>query len=286
MLEERLRAHVSMLATGIGERHIYRPRALHAAADYIRSQWAAQGHQVASQAYQLEGVRSENLEVTRVGAKRSSEICLVGAHYDTVPGSPGANDNASGVAALNEISRLFADLVPAMTVRFVAFVNEEPPFFFSRKMGSAVYAKAAKLRGDDICLMISLEMLGCYSDLQGSQRYPPLFKYFYPDQANFIAFVSNLRSRRMLHSFAKAFRANSNFPAEYLATWALVPGVAWSDQLSFWREGYSALMVTDTAFYRYRHYHTALDTADRLDYRRFAQVTEGLYRALAALTGE
>ena len=286
MLEEWLRAHVSMLSAEIGERHIYHPRALHAAADYIRSRWSAQGYEVASQTYQLEGVLSENIEVTRAGAKRAGEICLVGAHYDTVPGSPGANDNASGVAALIEMSRLFTELVPATTVRFVACVNEVPPYFFSRRMGSAVYARAAKLRGDDIRLMISLETLGCYSDLPGSQHYPPLFKYFYPDQANFIAFVSNLRSRGMLRSFAKAFRANSDFPAEDLATWALVPGVAWSDHLSFWREGYPALMVTDTALYRYRYYHTALDTADKLDYRRFAQVTEGLYRALAALSGE
>lgn len=282
-LTDRLRGHVRKLAAEIGERNVFHPRALHAAADYLRARWASQGYRVVSQSYEAHGVRSENLEVTLPGASRPQEIILIGAHYDSVSGSPGANDNASGVAALLELSRAMAQVKPARTVRFVAFVNEEPPFFYGGEMGSGVYAKAARARGDDIRLMISLEMLGYYSSAPGSQRYPPLFRYFYPDRANFIGFVSNFSSRRQLRELVAAFRAHSDFPAESLATFEFIPGVAWSDHLSFWREDYPAVMVTDTAFYRYAHYHSHRDTPDQLDYAAMARVVMGLQRALGAI---
>jgi Peptidase family M28 len=180
---DRLRAHVAKLAAEIGERNVSRSRALHATAECIRSEWSAMGYQVAAQSYRAQGVLSENLDVTCEGQSKPSEIILVGAHYDSVPGSPGANDNASGVAALLEISRGFAKRAPARSVRFVAFVNEEAPFFCGDQMGSMVYAKAARARGDDIRLMVSLEMLGCFTDESGSQCYPPLLRFFYPDRA-------------------------------------------------------------------------------------------------------
>jgi acetylornithine deacetylase/succinyl-diaminopimelate desuccinylase-like protein len=147
---ERLRTHVHRLAGDIGERNVYHPQALDAAAAYIRGEWSAQGYPVSSQPYQVEGLSCENLEVSRVGNDRAREIILIGAHYDSVRGSPGANDNASGIAALLELSRLFVEFKPDRTVRFVAFVNEEPPFFYRRQMGSMVYAEAARERGDDI----------------------------------------------------------------------------------------------------------------------------------------
>jgi Zn-dependent M28 family amino/carboxypeptidase len=195
-------------------------------------------------------------------------------------GSPGADDNASGVAALLELSRLLAAKPAALSVRLAAFTNEEPPFFFTHRQGSMVYAREARGRGDDIRLMLSLEMLGCFSDEPGSQRYPPLMRRFYPDRGNFIALVSNLRSRRRLHQLARAFRAAGDFPCEHAAVPSWVPGVAWSDHLSFWRHGYRALMVTDTAFYRYPWYHTGGDTPEKLDYARFARATSGLHGAL------
>ncbi|HZA66376.1 MAG TPA: M28 family peptidase, partial [Geminicoccaceae bacterium] len=165
-------ARVRELAGAIGERNVFRPRALHQAADYIEQTWRAQGYAVSTQAYDAYGVPCANLEASRAGVDRPGEILLVGAHYDSVRGSPGADDNASGVAALLELSRAFAAESPARTVRFVAFVNEEPPFFLTGKQGSMVYARAARARGDDIRLMVSLEMLGFYSDAPGSQRYP------------------------------------------------------------------------------------------------------------------
>ncbi|MGH8570397.1 MAG: M28 family peptidase, partial [Gammaproteobacteria bacterium] len=180
----------------------------------------------------------------------------------------------------------FTELKPDRTVRFVAFVNEESPFFYRRQMGSMVYAEAARERGDDIRLMMSLEMLGSYSDRPGSQRYPPLFRYFYPDRGNFIAFVSNFSSRGMLKQAVAAFQAGSEFPVEHVATFSFVPGVSWSDHQSFWRQGYPALMVTDTAFYRYAYYHTAQDTPEKVDYAAMAEVVQGLYKAIASLAME
>jgi Zn-dependent M28 family amino/carboxypeptidase len=284
-LESPLRRHVVALAADIGERHVGRPQALHAAEAYLAGELAGLGYEVARQTYVAGGVPSSNLEVTLPGGPRGSEIVLAGAHYDTVPGSPGADDNASGVAALIEIARTLRDMRCERTVKFVAFVNEEPPFFGSGEMGSGVYARAARARGDDIRAMLSLEMLGSYSDAPGSQSYPPLLRFFYPDAGNFIGFVSNLRSRRALRDVVRAFRSASDFPAESLASPALVPGVSLSDQLSFWREGYRAVMVTDTAFYRYPHYHRTTDTPEKLDYARMARVVEGLAGALRMLAG-
>jgi Zn-dependent M28 family amino/carboxypeptidase len=282
-LADRLRGHVSHLALEIGQRNVFHPQALHAAADYIRSEWLAQGYAVNSQCYQAKEVESENLEVSRPSKTRPEEIVLVGAHYDTVEGSPGADDNASGIAALLELSHLFAGVETERTLRFVAFTNEEPPFFFWGRMGSAVYAETAKARGEDIRLMISLEMLGAYSDRPGSQGYPPFLKHFYPDRGNFIAMVSNRASREELRQLVAAFQAHSDFPVESLATFEFVPGVAWSDHLSFWRQGYPAMMVTDTAFYRNAAYHSAADTPEKLNYPAMARVVEGLFHALRVL---
>jgi Zn-dependent M28 family amino/carboxypeptidase len=282
----RLRGHVQRLAGDIGERHVFRPQALQAAAAYIETAWKEQGYAVSALAYEVSGTRCANLEVVREGRTRAREILLVGAHYDSVIGSPGANDNASGIAALLEISRQFLAVEPAVTVRFVAFVNEEPPFFMTGQQGSAVYADAARRRGDDIALMASLETIGCYRDEPGSQGYPPLFRLFYPDRANFIGMVSDFRSRPALRRLAAAFRAHSDFPLETAATFRFIPGVSWSDHRSFWHRGYRALMITDTAFYRYRHYHAASDTPDKLAYSELARVTLGLFRAFAALARE
>ena len=280
---QNLRAHVERLAGEIGERNVFRPEALQVAAEYIERQWRRQGYAVERLGYEVRGARCFNLEITRSGAARNDQILLIGAHYDTVPGSPGANDNGSGVAALIELSRLFADLEPATTVRFVAFVNEEPPFFMTDLQGSMVYADMARRRGDDISLMVCLETMGCYSDKPGSQGYPPLFKFFYPDRANFLGFVSNFRSWWAMRRLAAAFRRGSDFPLETTAMFPFVPGVSWSDHRSFWVQGFRAVMVTDTAFYRYPHYHAASDTPDRLDYSSLSRVTLGLHSALAEL---
>jgi len=283
-LTERLERHVLHLAQDIGERNLHHPEQLQAAESYIHAVWQQQGYAVRRQEYTLDGMRFANLEVTRRGTPYADAILLIGAHYDTVRGSPGANDNGSGVAVLLELARAFRDDQPGHTVRLVAFANEEMPFFYTAGQGSRVYARAARSRGDDIRLMLSLETMGYYSDQPHSQGYPALFRFFYPDRADFIALVSNFRSRRTMYRLAREFRQVSDFPLQHVATFAFVPGVAWSDHLSFWREGYRAIMVTDTAFYRYPFYHSAEDSAEKLDYPRLAEVTHALQRALCNLS--
>ena len=280
---QRLRAHVYELAGKIGEHNIYHPAALHAAEAYITEEWQRQGYAVRKQTYTVQGIECANLEINCAGTGRNNDIILIGAHYDSVLGSPGANDNGSGVAALLELSRLFREVTPETCLRFVAFVNEEPPFFFWRNMGSMIYANEAKQRRDPIRFMISLETIGYYRNQQGSQTYPPLLKYFYPDTGNFISFVSNLRSRRIMRECVRVFSSVTDFPVQSIATLSLVPGVSWSDHLAFWRHGYKAFMITDTAFYRYPYYHTAHDTPDKLNYVPFAEMTDGLFLMLSQL---
>jgi Zn-dependent M28 family amino/carboxypeptidase len=285
-LGTRLRRHVYQLADAIGERNVFHPDALHASEAYIQGCWQDLGYRVKRDEYRVREVPSANLEISLPGQSAAAEILLLGAHYDSVQGSPGANDNGSGVAVLLELSRLLREARPARTLRLVAFVNEEPPFFFTRQQGSMRYARAARRRGDDIRLMLSLETLGYYCEASGCQHYPPLLRWFYPSRGNFLALVSNLRSRRQLRRLTRAFRNHSTFPVERLATFAWVPGVAWSDHLAFWMQRYRAVMVTDTAFYRYPYYHSAEDTAEKLDYERLALVTEGLAGAILELAGQ
>lgn len=283
--ELTLESHVVTLADEIGERNVFKPQALHRAEDYINTTWRQQGYSVTPYPYRVNGVKCTNLEITRQGQHRTDELLLIGAHYDSVLGSPGANDNGSGVAVLLELSRLVTTLTPDISIRFVTFVNEEPPFFMGKHMGSQVYATMARARGDNIRLMVALETIGYFRGDTGSQRYPPLLRAFHPARGDFIAFVSDLKSRRLMRRSAAAFRANSDFPLEQTATLAFIPGVAWSDHVSFWRRHYRAFMVTDTAFYRYPYYHTADDTPDKLDYRALARLSTGLFLTFAALAG-
>jgi len=286
VLTHHLRKHVERLAGDIGERNLFVPNALQRAIGYIEDEWREQHYAVERLEYDVSGIRCANLIATREGSARQTEILLLGAHYDSVKGSPGANDNASGVAALLEISRMFQMVEPALSVRFVAFVNEEPPFFMTSQQGSMVYAQAARRRDEDIQLMASLETIGCYSDEPGSQIYPPLFKPFYPDRGNFLGMVSDFRSRAVLRRVAAAFRAHSDFPLQTVSTFRFVPGVSWSDHRSFWCQGYRAVMITDTAPYRYPHYHAATDTPDKLAYGKLTQVTLALFAAFNEVARE
>lgn len=288
-LRDRLAKHVAVLAGEIGERNLWRYAALEASADYIEKTFQAAGYAVASQHYVVNGKTVRNLEAVLPGIAAAGETVVIGAHYDSVAGSPGANDNASGVAALLEVARLLARDKPARSVRFVAFVNEEPPFFYTEEMGSRVHARHARKRGDNIVAMLSLETIGYYTDAKGSQHYPLLFSPFYPDAGNFIAFVGNLASRDLVQACLASFRGRTAFPAEGIAAPGWMAGIHWSDHWSFWREGYPAIMVTDTALFRYAHYHDRSDTPDKLDYERLARVVAGLAgvtRDLAAKAGE
>jgi len=283
-LSDELRQCVGRLADKIGERNLLRrPRQLAQAADYLEAEFSALGYEVHRQEYLVSGVPCSNLEAEIVGGTRPDEIVVVGAHYDSVLGSPGANDNASGVAALVGLARRFVGRNPGRTLRFVAFVNEEPPYFQTAEMGSWVYARRCRQRAQKVAAMLSLETIGCYIDAPGSQRYPPPFGAFYPSTGNFVAFVSNERSGDLLRQVVEAFRNHEPFPSEGGALPEWLPGVGFSDHWSFWREGYPAVMVTDTAMFRYPHYHEPTDTPDKIHFEPMARVVRGLVEVVASL---
>ena len=281
-LREELRADVQKLAGEIGERNMWRCPQLNAATDFIENSFSRAGLHPRQDSYELRGQACHNIEVEIPGAR--PEILLIGAHYDSVFGSPGANDNGSGVAATLALARRFAGRKTQHTLRFVAFVNEEPPYFLSGEMGSLVYARRCKERGNKISAMISLETIGYFSDAPNSQTYPsPGLGIVYPKVGNFIGFVSNVHSRALLRRVIALFRQHAKIPSEGAALPWFVPGVSWSDQWSFWKHGYPGIMVTDTAPFRYPYYHSANDTPDKLDYDRFTLVVSGMEKVIEGL---
>lgn len=284
LLSECLKSDVTMLAGTIGERNTNRYPQLQQSAAYISSRFRQLGYPVREEAYLANDRQVMNIEAEVKGTRTPEEIVVIGAHYDSPPESPGANDNASGVAALLELARQFKAAKPGRTIRFVAFVNEEPPWFQTDLMGSRVYAANARKRGDNIVAMLALETIGYYSDQRGSQQYPPPFSLLYPNTGNFIGFVGNLGSRELVHNSIRSFRATTQFPSEGLAAPEFIKGVGWSDQWAFWQEGYPGIMVTDTAPFRYPHYHEATDTPDKIDYERMARVVTGIGRVIEEVT--
>jgi Zn-dependent M28 family amino/carboxypeptidase len=284
-LRDALQRDVEKLAGSIGERNLSRYTQLIAAADFLETSFASAGHSVRRQGYTVSGKRCDNIEVEIPGGDRASEIVLIGGHYDSVEGSPGANDNATGTAAVLALARAFAGKKPSRTLRFVAFVNEEPPYFQGPTMGSVVYARRARGSGEKIVAMLSLETIGYYSDAPGSQHYLFPFNLFYPSAANFIAFVGNVSSRRLVREVVTSFRNAAEFPSEGAALPGFIPGVGWSDQWSFWQEGYPGVMVTDTALFRYPYYHTGEDTPDKVRYEPLSRVVIGLEGVVANLAG-
>ena len=270
-LAERLRRHVAELARAERNADLETP------ARYIEGAFAAWGLTPASHQFESGGRQVRNIEV-------GSGAIVVGAHYDTVPGSPGADDNASGVAVLVELAGMLA--TERLPIRFVAFANEEMPYFLTEEMGSSAWAKRARERGEPVRAMLSLEMLGYYRDAPGSQRYPAPLGLFYPERGDFIAFVGDLGARSLVRTAIRFFRKNSSFPSEGVAAPGFIPGVTWSDHQSFRKQGFPAIMLTDTAFYRYPHYHLPSDTPEKLDYERVARVTLGLAAMLRDLARE
>lgn len=284
-LAERLRTDVTLLVGERGDRSQGSAGTLERASAMIEGSLREDGYRVTRLPYASEGVTVENLEAVLQGGGKAHEVVVVGAHYDTAAGGPGADDNASGVASMLAIARALSASrhKPARTIRFVAFVNEEPPYFWNPEMGSLVYAKACKARGDAIVAMLSLETLGYYRDEPGSQKSPPIVSSFYPDRGDFVAFVGNLGSRGVVHDAIRTFRETEAFPSEGASLPSFVTGVGWSDQWSFWQVGYPGVMVTDTAPFRNPHYHQMSDRPDTLDYARLARVTEGLVAVVKKL---
>jgi Zn-dependent M28 family amino/carboxypeptidase len=214
------------------------------------------------------------------------ERVVIGAHYDAAGPYPGADDNASGVASLLELARLLDDGALSTQVELVSYPLEEPPFFGTDRMGSAVHAAALNDEGVDVRAMLALEMIGYFVDAPHSQRFPFfLMRPFYPSTGNFIVVAGSLFQRSIVRTVREAMRAATPLPVESINAPALLPGISLSDHRNYWHAGYDAAMITDTAFYRNPNYHTATDTPDTLDYTRMAQVVDGVRAAVRALAG-
>ncbi|MFM9956616.1 MAG: M28 family peptidase [Phycisphaerales bacterium] len=290
-LREALRRDVERLASGVGVRSFMQPRKLGDAVAWIMDELNVAGYATIEEVWVPAGAGAEavaagasferetvtpNLEVTVVGTSRAREIIVVGAHYDSYYMTPGADDNASGVAGTLALARRFANSPQERTLRFVFFVNEEPPHFQKETMGSLVYARRCRARGDDVRAAIVLESIGYFSDAPGSQPYPPPLGMFYPDRGDFVAFVGNLASRGLVHRAISSFRARATVGSEGAAAPSFLPGIDWSDHWSFWQVGYPAVMVTCTAVYRNPHYHKATDVPGVIDYDRFTRAMDAL----------
>jgi Zn-dependent M28 family amino/carboxypeptidase len=281
----RLRHHVQALAGDIGPRCMTRRGTMDRAARYIADALAATGLLVARDVFDAGQGNVANLSVTARGTETDAPMVLVGAHYDSCHGTPGADDNASGVAGLLELAARLASTPARGPVRFVAFANEEAPYFATPAMGSLRCSTDARARGERISLMLSLEMLGYFTDAPRSQRYPPLYGIGRPKQGNFIGVVGKLGSGGLLRRIERAFKQASSLGIQIASAPEWVEGVSLSDHWAFWQAGYPAVMVTDTAFYRNPHYHTQTDTWDTLDYAKMAQTIDGLQHVIAAFAG-
>ena len=281
MLIENLYRHVEYLSVKIGDRHLWKEGSLHKAAYYIESAFTSSGYAVWRQDYSCYGQSVSNLIAEKEGTDKG--VVIMGAHYDTVPGSPGADDNASAVAGLLELARLNREIPNRKTLVFSAFVNEEAPCFGSPNMGSMVYAKHLKGKRIPVEVMVSLEMIGYFSK-ERVQAYPlPGMGLVYPKTADYIGVVGNFHSSRYVSFLKKGIRRHSNINARSLTAPEFFGGINLSDNYSFWSHGYRAVMVTDTSFFRNRHYHQVTDTIDTLDFDKMAEVVKGLYYTLLGL---
>jgi Zn-dependent M28 family amino/carboxypeptidase len=279
-LAARLKQHVVAIASV--PHNVKHYAALETAAQFIEGALERLGYAVNRQVFTVAGRRVRNIEVEREAQSLEANTLVVGAHYDSFEDAPGANDNGSGVAAVLELARLLKHWQPQRTrLRLVLFVNEEPPYYRTPDMGSWRYAKLLSERGEKVHGMISLETLGAFSNKPGSQKYPVPFGLIFPSTADFIAFVGLPGSRSFLHEVIASFRRHTAFPSiGGAAPDAVVPGIGWSDHWAFRAFGYPAIMVTDTALFRYSHYHLPSDTPDKVDYERLARITKGLERVV------
>jgi len=285
-LRESLRQDLRLLAQEIGERNLsHRYPQLIEAAEFIEQMLHDAGYQVRRQEITVRGKMVWNIDAQCTGHSHPQEIIVVGAHYDTVPGSPGANDNGSAVVANLALARAFARVTRERTVRFAFFVNEEFPYYMTDGMGSLRYAQHCRANCENIVGMISLETIGCYLDEPLTQRYPiGLLRHLYPTTGNFVAVVGNLRSRRLVHGAIRGIR-RAQFPSEGMAAPQWLKDIFRSDHAAFWHCGYPALMITDTANFRYPYYHTSEDTVDKINYPALARVVTALKESLVELVG-
>lgn len=289
LIESNLRLHVDRLAGLIGPRFLQKPKTIDATIGYIEGQWSAMGYSHSRECYDALGDQATNLIIEQTGTHRPNEIILLGAHYDTVYTTPGADDNASAVAVLLEVSRLLREHRGRRTIRYVAFACEEPPYFHLDAMGSQHHARQSRLRGDKIRGMLCLEMVGYYTTEDNSQTIPPMIprwmRRFFPTRGDFLAAVGNMASWKLCWRFRRGFKRGARtMPLFSICLPEKIHHIRLSDNSSFWDQGYPALMLTDTSFLRNPHYHMATDTPETLDYPRMTEVTLGVASAVRLLS--
>lgn len=273
--EGNLKADVRTLASTYARRDFAHPSILEEVAALLEARFAVAGGRVNSQRYSVDGADYRNV-IARFGPEQGA-VTIIGAHYDVAEGSGGADDNASGIAALLELARLLGKQPPNVPVDLVAFALEEPPAFRTPDMGSYRHAAAIAQGKDRPNSVLVLEMIGFFTDAAASQRYPsPLLSLIYPDRGDFIAVVGNLSNAGLVRE-TKAALSLAGVPTRSINAPVWLPGIDFSDHASYWVHGIPAVMVTDTAFYRNPHYHKPTDVPETLDYKRMAQVVQGVF---------
>jgi hypothetical protein len=281
-LAATLKRHIEIIAAR--EHNVVHYEELEKVARYLEARLGSFGYTVGRQVFHADGKPVRNIDVTiePPAEKSDPEVVVVGAHYDSVLGSPGANDNGTGVAAVLELARLLRDLQgrAGKRIRLVLFVNEEPPYFQTEQMGSLHYARVLAARRERVVAMYSLETIGYFSGEPGSQRYPVPFGLMFPDRGDFVAIVGTLGSRALVQETIRSFRSHTSFPTIGGVAPAAVPGINWSDHWAFNTHGFQAAMITDTALFRYPHYHRMSDTPDKIDAESLARVVKGMERVI------
>jgi len=286
-LVPRLERHIAAIASR--EHNVAHYDELEKSARYIEAALASYGYTVNRQTFDADDYVSDTRTVRNIEVVieprdpgPATETLVVGAHYDSAIGAPGANDNGSGVAAVIELARLLGDLEgkSPRRIRLVLFVNEEMPYFRTQEMGSLQYAAALAARNERVVAMYSLETIGYYASEPGSQRYPFPFALLFPDRGDFLAFVGMLDARPLLRASIRSFRSHTKFPTIGGVAPAFIPGIDFSDHWAFAQHGFPAIMLTDTAPYRYPHYHTFRDTPDKVDAEKLARVVKGVERMI------
>ncbi|MGK7875210.1 MAG: M28 family peptidase [Xenococcaceae cyanobacterium] len=278
----KLKNHVRILSNQYHPKNWREIENLNRAAEYIYSHFKKSGARTSFQEYKI-GVDIYKNVIGIYGPPSNKRI-IIGAHYDTNEDTPGADDNASGVAALIELGYLLGKEKLTKEIELVAYTLEEPPFFGTKNMGSAIHAKSLHSQGIKVQFMISLETIGYFSDEKNSQLYPiPLLKLFYPNKGDFIALVGDLRQRSIVRQMKKYMKGSSDLPVYSINAPSFVPGIDYSDHRNYWEYGIDAFMITDTAFYRNLEYHQKGDTADRLDYERLSKVVVQVFEGVIGI---
>lgn len=278
----RIKQHLNSIIETPQPRNYINLKSLNQVADYIHQSFSLYADSVYFQEYSVNGEIYKN--VIAVFNNKLPETIIIGAHYDVCENQDGADDNASGVLGLLELARLFQESTPKNRIELVAYTLEEPPFFRTKFMGSAIHAHSVKERKLKVKGMICLEMIGYFDDTKGSQDYPlGILKWFYGSKGNYITLVNKFKKGKFARTFSNKYKNKAKIKAKKFTGPAYLPGVDFSDHLNYWALGYSAVMITDTAFYRNKEYHHQGDTADRLNIQKMAEVIDGVHQVLLAI---